>query len=138
MASYDKTIKILVVGQIVKLKKNMRRDEVEAYFREKASSERNQKRKIAYENAAKVLELIGAHRGRLESVTHNSDHILTIKCAFDSKSKRDLFSKEISWCYKATAKKKKEISFSHPSRGGSLFLWFYNWLGNNELTNYVK
>ena len=96
MASYDKTIKILVVGPIVKLKKNMRRDEVEAYFREKASSERNQKRKIAYEKAAMVLELIGAHRGKLVSILHETNHILTIKCAFDSETQRDLFDKAIS------------------------------------------
>lgn len=94
--AYNETIKISMVGPIVKLKSSMRRDEVEAYFREKASSERNQKRKMAYEKAAEVLNLVGAYKGRIESVTHNSNHILTIKCAFDSNSKRDLFSKEIS------------------------------------------
>ena len=96
MAYYDNTIKISMVGPIVKLKNNMRRDEVEAYFREKASSERNQKRKIAYEKAAKVLELVGAHRGRLVSINHGKGHTLTIKCAFDTKAQHDLFSKAIS------------------------------------------
>lgn len=96
MASFNEKVEILMVGQLIKLDSNIRRDVAEESFRKKAAEERNARRRFAYEKAAEVLQLIGAHRGRLVSINHGTNHILTIKCAFNTKAQRDQFTKAVS------------------------------------------